>query len=512
LFNYRNSTLKWLGKVGIIDISGGEVAPDWQDLSYKVYIPTKNAGRFSIWGLGGISAAGTSAIRDTSEWISRANAFEDSEKHTIGIAGITHNYLFKNNRTYIKTVAAYSYTKNYVTEDSLGYDYVSTFLKEEDFKYKTFSANSFINHKLNSKNVFRIGLVYQNKRFDLKVADYNEDSQILETKINDNGKTNMYESFIQWQYRINDNIDINTGLHYTHLALNSDFAVEPRLGFRWRLNEKHTLSLGAGLHSKVEPASIYLAENHLDDGTITYPNRDLKLTRAAHVVLGYNWNFAPGFRLKTEVYYQYLYDVPVKTDDTTHVASALNFASGFTNEKLVNRGTGRNYGLEIMLEKFFSENWYMLTTASLFESMYTMPDGIERNTLYNSKYIFNLVAGKEFKVGKQKQNSIGTNIRTIWRGGYRIVPVNLEASVAQHTEIRMYDLAFETKAPDYFRVDLGISFRKNKPNWSWILSLDIQNLTDRSNIWDEYYNPETECMANIYMVGMVPILNYRIEF
>ena len=141
-----------------------------------------------------------------------------------------------------------------------------------------------------------------------------------------------------------------------------------------------------------------------------------------------------------------------------------------------------------------------------------MPDGIERNTLFNSKYIYNLVGGKEFKVGKNKQNVLGTNIRGIWRGGYRTVPVDLDASFAQNKEIRDYSRAFETKAPDYFRLDVGVSFRNNKPKWSWILSLDLQNTTSRLNVWDEYYSNETKNMEKSYMVGMVPVLNYRIEF
>ena len=76
----------------------------------------------------------------------------------------------------------------------------------------------------------------------------------------------------------------------------------------------------------------------------------------------------------------------------------------------------------------------------------------------------------------------------------------------------MYDLAFESKVPDYFRVDAGVSYRKNKPNWSWVLSLDIQNLTNRSNIWDEEFNEEKNAMERTYMVGLVPVLNYRVEF
>jgi len=511
LVNYRYSTLQMLSKVGV-DISGGDIAPEWQDLSFKVYLPTQRMGNFSIWGLGGISSAGSTAVRDTSEWIYRGNAYEDSEKHTLGVAGITHHYLFKNSRTYISTVAAYSYTRDRFSVDSLNYDFDMATVLNENFTYKTFSISSYVNHKINARHLVRAGAIYHNKSYNLKVLDYDYDTRILENKIEDQGNTNIVESFVQWQYRVNDMLSFNTGVHSTYMALNGNYAVEPRLGARWKINPQHTLNFGAGLHSRIEPVSIYLAEKQLEDGTVIYPNKDLGLTKAAHFVLGYNWNFARDLRLKTEVYYQYLYDVPVAIDDTTHTMSALNFGSGFTNDKLVNEGTGRNYGVEVTVEKFFSHDWYMLATASVFESKYTMPDGIERDTRYNSKYIFNFVAGKEFRVGKNKQNIIGSNIRTMWRGGYRTVPVDLQASLEQNKEIRMYDLAFETKAPDYFRVDVGVSYRKNKPAWSWVISLDIQNVTNRSNVWDEYYNVEINDMEQIYMVGLVPVLNYRIEF
>ena len=228
--------------------------------------------------------------------------------------------------------------------------------------------------------------------------------------------------------------------------------------------------------------------------------------------MGYNWNFAKDFRLKAEIYYQYLYDVPVSLDDTTGTICALNFKSGYTNAKFDNEGTGRNYGIELTLEKFFSKDWYMLVTSSLFESKYTMPDGIERNTLYNSKYIYNVVAGKEFKIGKSKQNIIGTNIRAMWRGGYRTIPLNIEASRTLDRDVRFFDRAFETKASDYYRVDIGVSYRRNKPTWSWTLSLDIQNVTNRQNIWSEYYDYEINDIVQIYMVGFVPVINYIIEF
>jgi len=511
LLNYRYSTLKVLGKAGI-DISGGDIIPEWQDLSFKFYMPTKKAGYFSLWGLGGKSSAGSTTVRDTSLWEYRSDHYEDREEHNLAIVGLTHNYIFPNQKTYIKTVAAYSHTNDEAVVDSLDFSFHPSVTEEETFIYNTFSISSFINHKFNAQHIVRAGLIFHNRAYNIEVQHLNYDSGMLEKQLESKGKTNMVESFVQWKYRVNDKMDINSGLHYTYMALNKNYSIEPRLGFSWDLNKRNRISFGAGLHSKVEPVSIYLAQQEQSDGTFTQANKDLKPTKAAHVVVGYNWNFAQDFRLKTEVYYQYLFDVPVDPLDTTNTFSALNFSSGFTNVKLASEGSGKNYGVELTLEKFLSNNWYMLATASLFESKYTMANGVEHNTMFNSKYITNFVAGKEFEVGRNKQNILGLNVRSMLRGGYRTTPVDLDASKEQNREVRIWDQAYEAKVDDYFRIDAGMSYRKNKPTWSWIVSLDIQNVTGRLNIWDEFYSIETHQMAYNYMNGMIPILNYRIEF
>lgn len=305
---------------------------------------------------------------------------------------------------------------------------------------------------------------------------------------------------------------MNAGVHAMYLALNNDYSIEPRLGFSYKLNDKNRFNLAVGLHSKVEPISIYMAQQQDENDQYYLPNEDLKMTRAFHAAAGYTWNFAPNFSLRTEVYYQYLFQVPVKIGDTTGTVSSLNFSSGFTNEPFNNEGTGVNYGLELTLEKSFSRQYYLLFTTSLFESKYTMPGFSQRNTYFNSNYIFNLLGGKEFKVGKNKQNVISLNLRGMLRGGYRTIPIDLNASIAAGEDVRDYSQAFETSDPDYFRIDFGASYRKNKPKWSWIVSADLQNLTNRSNIWGEYYDAEREVVQPIYMTGLVPVINFKIEF
>ena len=511
LVNYRYSTTSLLNQMGF-SIGESDIFPAWQDLSYNLDFPNKKIGRINVWGLSGYSTAGDVAVPDSSEWVYRGDPYNFTENHKMSINGITHNYIFKNNSSYITTTLAYSYTKNTEIEDSLDYNYDVHLVDEEYFTYNTFNVSTYFNHKFSAKHVIRIGGIFTNQSFKLNVIDLDYDAGIRNVEIDQNGSSNRYQGYVQWKWRLSQDFDLNTGVHAMKLGINDDYSIEPRLGAKWRFKENQSINLGFGLHSKAEPSSIYLAQLENQSGIMTQPNKDLKMTKAIHSVIGYNWNFANDFRFKTEVYYQHLYEVPVRPNDSTNIVSAVNFSSGFTNEQLVNDGTARNYGIELTLEKFFSKNYYFLATASLFESKYTMQDGIERNSLFNSRYIYNVVGGKEFNVGSDGQNVLGLNVRMMLRGGYRTVPINFDESRIQGEDVRYYDEAFETKAPDYFRADIGVSYRRNKPNWSWILSVNVQNVTNRYNVWDQYYSSETENLENIYMVGLIPILNYKIEF
>jgi hypothetical protein len=131
-----------------------------------------------IWGLGGISSAGSTVVHDSSLWEYRGNRFKDTENHTLAIAGISHNFLFKNSISYIKTVATYSYTNNNTTLDSLDFDYNTDIIEDDEFITKTFSISSFVNHKFNAKNIMRAGVIFHNKTYNLHKQSLNFDIRI----------------------------------------------------------------------------------------------------------------------------------------------------------------------------------------------------------------------------------------------------------------------------------------------------------------------------------------------
>ena len=67
--------------------------------------------------------------------------------------------------------------------------------------------------------------------------------------------------------------------------------------------------------------------------------------------------------------------------------------------------------------------FYYMITGSLFKSKYRGGDRIWRNTRLDKSYLVNLLAGKEWMVGRLKQNVLSVNGRLFFQGGGRYTPV-----------------------------------------------------------------------------------------
>ncbi len=509
LANYRYSTLAILDKINVN--VAGDAVPEFQDFSFKLHLPTQKAGIFTLWGIGGYSTQVQEAERDASQWKEKSDQFDDVFKSGMGAAGLSHVY-FINTISYLETVLSISGNFNRFRYDSVTTDYQTINLYQESFRNYAGRASVLYHRKINNQHTVRLGAIYSDLNFDLFSEGRNEDhSNAVERLVDNAGGTGLWQAYGQWKYRITEAVTLNTGLHFMRLGLNQNNSVEPRLGIRWNLSGTQSLGAGFGLHSRNESMAVYFAQQPLGNGLYSQANKNLKLTKARHYVLSYDQMLHQSLRFKIETYYQQLYNLAVGADPKSSIA-ALNTQNGLLADSLVSTGTGKNYGVELSLEKFFTDNYYFLITSSLYNSKYTAANGVERNTRFNGNYILNILGGKEFKVGKQKTNLIGANLRILWAGGNRYTPVNEAQSQLEGKAIYYENQRFAAQAPDYFRTDLRVSYRKNRPRASYILSLDIQNVTNRLNVYNQYYDEETRSIKISTQTGLIPVLNYRIEF
>ncbi len=523
LANYRYSNLGFLGKMGF-DFQGADVVPKYQDLAFNLNFPTRRFGRLTVFGIGGLSDGGTLADRDSSQWKTLADRHQQRFGRAMGVLGATYNYLLKNNKTYFKLGGAFSIEDDLRRKDSLDNSYQVRQLYRDQFTNSVGHLTFLANHKFSAKHILRLGLNYDHLMFqsDLQSFDPQTGQPIEEQS---DIRSDLVQTFIQHHWRPVQALEVNIGLHHTTFMLNYNHVLEPRLGARWQFAPTMSIGYGLGMHNRLEPISIYshnLVEP-LSDANFVYedgnsflfsPRSTLRLTQALHNVLSYDWAILPNLRLKVEAYHQLLFNVPVK-DDSTSSLSLLNYNSfdrEFSKENLVNKGKGYNYGLEFTLEKFFSNNYYFLVTTSLFRSQYKALDGVLRNSRFDRNYVFNVVGGKEFIVGKTKEHILGTNAKMVYAGGNRTTPIDLEASRQQGREVLAAGDVFVDRLPAYFRFDLGFSYRWNRPKFALIVSLDVQNVTNRLNVENRYYDPLAGDIEETEMLGVIPVLNLRVEF
>lgn len=507
LINYRYSTLELLNKLGVLSSDGA--VTNFQDLSYNIYLPTNKLGTFTLFGFGGLSSENRDPEKDSTKWEEKSDRYPYHFVANTAMSGIT-NTLLLGNKINLKTSAGISYTKNGYNEDFIENDYSISKNYKDNYIVRKWLFNSTLNYKFSNRLNVRAGVIGNLIDFNYYQLSAEHEGDPLQERINAHGNTSTQQVFAQWQYKPSNNFTINAGLHYLHLSLNNASSTEPRISAKWNITNKSSLAVGYGLHSQLQIWGVYFARQQNPDGSFSSPNKDLDFTKAHHYVLSYGRRLARNLLLKTELYYQQLFNVPVSTKDSS-TFSTLNILDGYVLDPLVNKGKGKNYGIEISLERYLQNNFYLTLSNSFYQSKYTALDGVERNTRFNGNYIITLIGGKDF-VSDNKKKTFGVNIKTIYAGGLRTTPIDLAASQDKGYTVFDEYKAYTLKNPDYFRTDLRVSMTWNKRHFTSTLSLDIQNVTNRLNVYNQYFNEDDNKITYNYQTGLIPVLNYKIEF
>lgn len=510
LVGYRYS-LAGVAQAFGIDI-GTTSTPTYQDLSFKLNSGTTKLGRFSLFG---ILASSTIKIAGGTTSTLYGNGNQTDFASKIGIVGINH---FKQLTS--KSFISSSVGLNYSETDQTGYETNRqtgvTQISEENNVAKTgINFISSYSSKLNSRLFIKVGV--QDELIGLKLYyRFRRESPDWKQVWDYDSYTNLAQAYIHAKYTISEKLTLNTGLHAQQFFLNNSIALEPRLGIKYDVTNSSSFSFGYGLHSQLQPINVYFLQTQNADGSYTYNNKDLGFTKSHHLVLGYDLNPFKDWRVKAEVYYQHIFNVPVNNFSSSY--SMLNTGASFKSDledHLTNTGTGRNYGAELTLEKFFSDGYYGLLTSSLYRSKYTASDGVERNTAFNGNYVVNILGGKEWKVGGEKRNKISTDLKFTTAGGRAYTPIDLAASQAAGQEVTKGDAyAYSSNYDPYFRFDVKVGYTKNSATRkiAQSFSLDLQNVTAHKNIFSQSYNNGSKSINTTYQLGFFPNFIYKFQF
>lgn len=496
--NARYSTLELLLKSGLLNIETGGFKPEYRDMNFTFNFPTKKAGIFTFWGVGGMSFSSD-----------EGTTYQEKSRNGMGVTGLSHRVSL-GNKGYFYSVLAYSRELSSDDEKDL---INNQFIQTYDSKYlqNNLRLSTYYNHKFSNRSSLRIGGVISQLGYSFRDNRWDNARRILVNLLNENNKTYFIQNYAQWKYNLSPKLTFTGGVHYNNFILNDNQTIEPRAGIRYQITQNQSISAGFGMHSRLEPISMYLFKCRKPDNTFIQPNRKLGLSRTNHFVVGYDRSIGKNSHIKIEGYYQWLYNIPVDSNRRSSF-SMVNSTGGLTNTVLVNEGVGENRGVELTFEKYFSDNYYFLFTSSIFRTKYKSRENIWRNTVFDNVYAFNALGGKDFQVGKSKVHWLVLNGRFMLRGGNRYTPIILSESIKQNRTVQDLSKILTPRYPDYWRIDLGIGYRINRKKATWTINGDFQNVTNRKNVIREFYNNSTKKIQYSYALPIIPIINFKVDF
>ncbi len=503
LFNYRYSTM-----AVIADLIPSEQIPKYSDLAFKITIPTSKYGKFALWGLGAKDLNEEYEEADSSLWKTAWDRVAYDLKIDMGALGLSHKYLL-GRKAYLRSSLVQTQFQSRMHMKRLDDSLILQDNLILNDRSGSMTFTSFLNTKFNARHTNRTGLTVNRLAYSFHQQAALNNLLPLTSLVDEQDASYLLQVYSQSRMNIGQELVLNVGFHSQTFEVTTETSFEPRLGLTWNVSPIQTLSVGYGNHSQLEELRVYFVEQNID-GEVTQPNQDLGLSRSHHLVLGYEHRLTHNLRLKVEPYLQKAYNVPVIPDSSF---SMLNFKQDLTfNSTLENEGTGTNLGIDVTLERFLENNMYFLITASFFDSKYVGGDDLERSTGYASGYVVNGLWGKEYYLGKTRENVLGANIKLSAAGGTPLSPANLDRTRELQQFVTDESNAFEERAPNQVFLDISLIYTKNKPAYSSTWALQLKNALGAKSLYYYDYDYVKDEVFAVEEAIVVPSLSYKIEF
>ena len=476
LFNYRYSTVGLLSQLGL-DFGGEEI--DFQDLAFNFSFPVKN-GLLKVFGVGGLSNNVFTAPENDADREEEKDTNNIDFSGDTGIVGLNFDtYVGSRDRLNITSVV--SATNALRSSTSIGSP--SILLSDDQDQSTLWSTKASLARRLH-KGSWTNGLYINYQQYEISSQG---EATIVVPTTNDN--LSRVGGFTELNLNLDKTWNLNAGLNIgvQNTPLNDvEFLVEPRVSLTKRFAKGQRVQLSSGLYSQSRDPRTYQNPNK---DLLTIDNIKSWQNSIAYVLQ------QSRFTWQLEGYYQELYDMPL--DLNTRLPETNLFA-------------GRNYGVESSIRFNHVEKGLVLwLNGTLYKSEFEQ-DGEWQSTRYDGRYILNTVLGKEWSKTETKVHGLHARLNVL--GGFRETPIDVTASAEAGVTIFDETQLFSDKQKDYFRVDLSLYRKVEHKKFTSTISLDIQNLLNRENESFAYYDTFLEEVVRRNQLGLLPILNYRLQF
>ena len=292
-----------------------------------------------------------------------------------------------------------------------------------------------------------------------------------------------------------DKFTVQPSVRGDYFSRTKEFRPGPRLALRYDLNQTDFLRAASGL---------YYQPPQVQETDPSYGNADLKSPYAIHYTVGYERDLrqgaADGFVLNTGLFYRDYRSLVVSSSDIVLHDGTLQ------PEIYNNSGTGRSYGLEMLL-KYDHKPWSGWVSYTLSRSTRTELAHPEHPFQFDQTHNINVVGQIELK----------RNLKV--SGRVRYVTGNAQTPVASATFDADNDVYiphqgnfYSARLSPFFQLDARLDKKWIYDRYIISGYIDIQNLTNHGNPESIRYSYDYSQSKEITGLPIFPTLGVQGEF
>lgn len=405
--------------------------------------------------------------------------------------------------------------KNYGTSNK------TTYHSESEFNsgVKDYTLKKNFTYYLNDYNTFNFGGNYIFHHYTPEVTKviskendilYSE-PYILESNKNANEFIAYFEDVITWKEKFSARL----GLHadYYNVENVSYFSLQPRASVRYSIFENFSLKLG---YAKMNQ-NIHLLSN----GMLALPTdlwlpvtKNIKPITSDIFSFGAFYHLRSGINMGLEFYYKQLDNVIDYKDGVSSFGNSENW------EEKVAQGKGNAYGIEFNVQKN-NGNITGWVSYTLSWSKRQYPKGEINNgkwfyDRFDVRHQFNAVASMD--LNKKWDITLAFVINSGQRTNvpvaqyYNFDRINSNYMILEPELVNVYGERNNFRMPVYYRLDLGVNYKKKTQKGQIIWSFNVYNATNHKNAFFVFTTDKPNKLRAFSIMPIIPTVSYTYKF
>lgn len=476
LFSVRKSNLQLL-----FDAIGLPFLPSYYDLNFKVSKKFRTGDELYFIGIGAIDQFEFNENAEPT--LSNLTLIERLPKspqwnYTFG-AGykmLTNNgnWLFTYSQNTLDNRAE-KYYRNIETPENLLLDYHSQEMESKIRIDRNLNWNNFQISYGTNINFAK----YKNNSFIKNVTQNNVNSD----ELNVNLDLMQYGAYVQTARKFwEDKLQLSLGMRldasdYSTLTENPLEQFSPRFSLSYRFAPRFSFNFNTGIYHQL-PA--YTSLGYKENGIFTNQN-SLKYIQNSQLVGGLEFNGKNNLRVTLEGYYKKYKNYPFSLRNQISLANVGADFGVVGNEPLDSRGEGETYGMEVLVQKRTTNNFYGIVAYTFGYSKFSNAAGNLLPSSWDSRHILTLSAGKYFK----RNWNIGSRFRL--QSGLPETPYDLERGslvniwTISNGPIQNYAQLNTLRGNVSHQLDIRVEKKWAFKKWQLTAYLDIVNVYGSKN-------------------------------